>query len=289
MKILTGRTKVLGIIGTPLDHSLSPLMQNAALEALGLDYVYVPFPVAPEQLGEAIQGLKCLGVAGFNVTIPHKATIIPFLDGLSREAEMAGAVNTVRREENLLVGYNTDGTGLLASLKEDLAFEPHDASVLVIGAGGAARGALAALGSAGVAAITVANRSQHNAELLIRHFANFFPRIDFRAETLGLLSSSEQLQRFDLVLNTTSVGMKGTSFDGFGPASLTGLTACFYDMVYAPPRTPFLEAAMQSGNRTANGLGMLAAQGEVAFTLWTGSVPPPGLMKRCLLTVVEGN
>ncbi|HEY6838724.1 MAG TPA: shikimate dehydrogenase, partial [Geobacteraceae bacterium] len=111
MTVMSGKTGVLGIIGWPVAHSLSPLMQNAALEALGLDYVYVPFPVAPDALGAAVNGLRALGVAGFNVTIPHKEAIIPFLDQLSPEAAASGAVNTVKREGDTFVGYNTDGIG----------------------------------------------------------------------------------------------------------------------------------------------------------------------------------
>ncbi|ACM21718.1 shikimate 5-dehydrogenase [Geotalea daltonii FRC-32] len=286
---ISGWTKVLGIIGSPLSHSLSPLMHNAALDALGLDYVYVPFPVSPDRLGEAIQGLKSLGIVGFNVTIPHKSAIIPYLDRLSPEAELAGAVNTVNREGDLLVGYNTDGAGLLVSLKEDLAFEPGGAKVLILGAGGAARGTLAALGNGGAVSITVANRNREKANELIGHFAGVFNKIEFHSISLEVLLSAEHLQRFDLVINTTSVGMNNTSFNGFSGSSIKGVSASFYDMVYAPPITPFLELARLHGCRTANGLGMLAAQGEIAFSHWTGLAPPRGLMKSCLLTAVKGN
>ncbi|WP_243371828.1 shikimate dehydrogenase [Geotalea sp. SG265] len=287
--IITGKTTVLGIIGSPLGHSLSPLMHNAAIEALGLDYVYVPFPVAPDRLGEVVLGLKHAGVAGFNVTIPHKAAIIPFLDELTPEAELAGAVNTVKKEGDLLLGDNTDGAGLLVSLKDDLSFAPGGAKILVLGAGGAARGAVAALCSAGAALVTIANRDRDRADELRGYFARLFPAINLRSACLDVLTSAEQLQQFDLILNATSVGMKNTSFDGFSRASLAGVGACFYDMVYVPSQTPFLEMAASNGLRAANGLGMLAAQGEIAFSLWTGCSPPPGLMKHSLLAVVKGN
>ncbi len=148
---------------------------------------------------------------------------------------MAGAVNTVNREGDLLVGYNTDGAGLLVSLKEDLAFEPGGAKVLILGAGGAARGALAALGNGGAVSITVANRNREKANELIGHFAGVFNKIEFHSISLEVLSSAEHLQRFDLVINTTSVGMDNTSFNGFSGSSIKGVSASFYDMVYAPP------------------------------------------------------
>jgi shikimate dehydrogenase len=288
-QIITGQTKVLGIIGSPLGHSLSPLMHNAAIDALALNYVYVPFPVASDRLGDAVRGLKHLGVVGFNVTIPHKSAIIPYLDQLAPEAELAGAVNTVKREGELLIGYNTDGAGLLHALKEELAFAPAGAHVLVLGAGGAARGAVAALGAAGTASITVANRDEGKAKELAGHFAAVFPRVDFAVASLDVLLSAKHLQQFNLVLNTTSVGMNNTSFDGFCSSSLKGVCACFYDMVYAPPITPFLDLARSKGLRTANGFSMLAAQGEIAFSLWTGFPSPAGLMKHRLLTAVKGN
>src|SRR6266540_2579429 len=143
MKI-TGKTKVLGIIGWPVEHSLSPLMQNAALQALNLDYVYIPFAVPPQSLVMAVDGLRHLGVQGFNVTIPHKEAIIPLLDKLHPEAEFIGAVNTVKREGELLVGYNTDGAGFVRSLVNDLDFKPEGKKIVILGAGGASKGAVAA-------------------------------------------------------------------------------------------------------------------------------------------------
>lgn len=285
---VTGRTRVLGIIGSPVRHSLSPLMHNAAAEALGLDYIYVPFPVPSDQLASAVAGLRHLGIAGFSVTIPFKSGIIPLLDRLSPEAEMAGAVNAVNAEEGQLVGYNTDGLGLVKSLAEDLHFVPAGSRILMLGAGGAARGALAALGVAGAESITVANRTMSSSEALISFFAGIFPHLQLATGPLDILSSGESLKQFDLIINTTSVGMNGTSFAGFSRSSLTGGNARFYDMVYAPAETPFLAIARSCGLPAANGLGMLAAQGELAFAIWTGVTPPSGLMKDCLMAVTKG-
>ena len=282
---LTGTTKVLGIIGHPVEHSLSPLMQNAALRELGLDYVYVPFPVEPGSLREAIQGMRALGIRGFNVTIPHKSAIIPFLDKISPEAILCGAVNTVCREEDLLVGYNTDGTGFLTSLGEDLGFQPAGSTVLILGAGGAARGALAALCAAGVSCVVVANRTRERGEAIVEKFRDTFDAVTFHLCSLDMVHLEPFLQTADLLVNTTSVGMNGTSFDGID-LSLMKTGAVVYDMVYSPAETPLLASARSMGIPCANGTGMLAAQGEAAFYLWTCLEPPRGLMKKTLLSEI---
>ena len=286
--VFTGRTRVLGIIGWPVAHSLSPLMQNAALEAMGLDYVYVPFPVEPERLGEAIAGLRSLGVAGFNVTIPHKQAILPFLDELSPEARECGAVNTVTREGELFVGHNTDGIGLVVSLEEDLGIALTGARVVLLGAGGAARGAVSALCRTGVGAITIANRTPGTAADLAARFRSSYPGVAFDSCGLDGEFPGGALRNADLLLNTTSVGMGDTSFDRLDLGCLPS-SAVVYDMVYAPLVTPLLAAATARGLRCANGLGMLAAQGEAAFAIWTGVSPPAGLMKMRLLAALTSN
>ena len=166
-ELIRGTTRVYGIIGWPVEHSRSPLMQNAAFRSLGLDSVYVPFAVPPEQLAQAVQGLRALGVAGWNVTIPHKIAIIPLLDELSPEALQAGAVNTVLNQAGRLIGYNTDGAGLLIALERELDCRVAGVRVAVLGAGGAARGAVAALANAGAARITVVNRTLATAQTLV--------------------------------------------------------------------------------------------------------------------------
>jgi shikimate dehydrogenase len=282
---ITGKTKILGIIGHPVAHSLSPVMHNAAIEALGLEYVYVPFQVAPDHLTTAIHGLRSLGVRGFNVTIPHKSAIMPLLDRISPEAELCGAVNSVKLENDLLVGYNTDGAGLLKSLRDDLGFDPAGAIVLVLGAGGAARGALASLCSAGASRIIVANRTRERGKALVETFRDRFGDVSFHLSSLEKGSLEENLKDADLLLNTTSVGMNGSSFEGLNLATM-GNRAMVYDMVYAPPETPLLADARRNRLACANGIGMLAAQGESAFSIWTGVEPPQGLMKERLLAEI---
>jgi shikimate dehydrogenase len=262
-------------------------MQNAALEALGLDYVYVPFPVEPEVLGPAVEGLRRLGVWGFNVTIPHKTAIIPFLDGITREAELAGAVNTVCREGEHLIGHNTDGIGFLSSLREDLNRDPAGSTVLLLGAGGAARGALAVLAAAGASRIIIANRTLERGRALAERFGALFASVRFDVSSLDAGEVSRNLRRADLLVNTTSVGMDGTMLADFSLSEMRP-DGAVYDMVYVPAETPLLAAARERGLACANGAGMLAGQGEAAFTLWTGFDAPRNVMKRKLFEELGG-
>ena len=182
---VTGKTKVYGIIGWPVAHSLSPVMQNAAFKAAAVDAIYVPFAVEPDQLAIAISGLRATHVSGFNVTIPHKTAIMALLDELSPVAVQAGAVNTLVNQGGRLIGHNTDGDGLVASLAEDLGCPVAGSSVVLVGAGGAACGALAALCRAGVHSVVVLNRSLKAAEILVASLRDRFPDILLHACTLG--------------------------------------------------------------------------------------------------------
>ena len=263
-------------------------MQNAALEAAGLDFVFVPFAVMPEHLADAVAGLRNLNTAGFNVTIPHKTSIIPLLDEISPEAALIGAVNTVKRKGRRLIGYNTDSTGFLISLKRDLDFDPRGAHVLVIGAGGAARAAVAALGAAGAASVTVANRNPERSNLLVQRIRPHYPGVVFHSVPLDVLSFPQAVGPIDLLVNTTSVGMKGTSFPALNLSRL-GNNPCIYDMVYTPAKTALLEQAAEQGFKCANGLGMLIAQGEEAFKIWTGVTPPPGIMAGRIMPTIQAD
>lgn len=277
MHIPNGTTRVLGIIGHPVGHSLSPFLQNTALDACNLNYVYVPFDVHPDELGSAVAGLRSLGVDGFNVTIPHKTAVIQFLDHLDESAELAGAVNVVHNTGGRLVGYNTDGAGLLKSLKEELEFIPGSGRIIIIGAGGAARGAVAALCRAGSSDIVIVNRTPERSLELIEPLRHRFGLTQITA-----VRNKEELAPFlvdcALVLNTTSLGMNKETIP-FLKVDTLPLSAKVYDMVYAPAVTPFLREAMDRGLKCANGSGMLIGQGEYAFAIWTGKMPPRGLMK----------
>lgn len=280
MITLSGATNVLGIIGNPVKHSLSPAMQNAAFEACGINYVYIPFVVAPEKLAEAVSGLRALGIGGFNVTIPHKVAIIPYLDELDGTAEDAGAVNTVLVRDGRMIGYNTDGDGLLDSLEEDLDFVPGADPIIIVGAGGAARGAVAALCRAGAGRIVIVNRSHDSAVTLKEELNRRYPQVSIDAVARDGLER-EFLRRVSLLINTTSLGMHGERIDFIDLAGLPA-SAKVYDMVYSPHLTPLMTEAAIRGLMVSNGLGMLAAQGEKAFRIWTGQSPPKRMMKRVL-------
>lgn len=283
MTTLSGRTTLVGIIGYPISHSLSPTMQNEAFAAAALDYIYVPFAVAPDNLEQAVNGLKVLGLRGFNVTIPHKTAIIPFLDRLDESAEASGAVNTILNTESGLTGYNTDGDGLVDSLSTDLDFTPGSGQIIVLGAGGASRGAIAALCRSGAKRIVICNRSLENAQTVMIEMTSRYP--ETHIEVIGQKQlCSKILGITSLLLNTTSIGMKGERFEGLNLAHLPEYSTV-YDMVYSYSSTPLVKEASQAGLRASNGLGMLVAQGERAFKIWTGQNPPEGIMRKALNSI----
>ena len=276
MKV-TGKTCVYGIFGYPVKHSLSPLMQNAAFREAGVDAVYVPFEVEPENLKEAVDGVRALGIKGLNVTVPHKERIVEHLDYLSEEAELLGAVNTVKNENGELTGYNTDAEGFLRSLIEE-GVELEGKKALMFGAGGAARAVGYALLKGGVSFLYIVNRNFQRArevgELLgKRGNVLVFPLKESTVETL--------LKEVDLIVNTTSVGMKPEDPHLFDYSKIPERITVV-DIIYNPPETPLLKAAKERGCKTVNGLGMLVHQGAVAFEIWTGKKAPVETMREVL-------
>lgn len=263
-RVITGATRVVGIIGEPVGHSRSPAMHNAAFEALGLDWVYVAFPVLRGQGAAAVRSVATLALAGLNVTMPHKADAATACDDLSSEAAALGAVNTVVNADGTLVGHSTDGDGFLRAL-DDEGITVSKRRAVVVGAGGAARAITHALGRVG-AHVTVAARRSDAA----RTAASLAP--DGVAVGLDELD----VERFDLVVNATPLGMDGEP----PPFDTTQLrTGQFvFDTVY-PVETPLLREARARGVRAAGGLGMLVHQGALSFSLWTGVVPPLDLMR----------
>jgi len=277
----SGKSRVYGIFGDPVSHSLSPVMQNAAFRSAGLDAVYVPFHVTPENLNSAVEGLRALQIGGVNITLPHKQNIIPLLDQVDADAVLIGAVNTVVRCGADLVGYNTDGLGFIRSLQEDLGFTPRGKSTLLLGAGGACRAAAVALLRSGVDELSIVNRSEERARLLADRISSVFPEQRINVYNFSDSAFLDKLNSADLVANTTSIGLKGEEIPFF-PLSKIKASASIYDMVYSPAETPFVAAARARGLAAADGLGMLAGQGEEAFYLWFDIRPEIGLMKNCL-------
>jgi shikimate dehydrogenase len=280
MSKVSGSTQVYAIIGWPVAHSLSPVMQNAAFSACGIDAIYVPFPVREGQLSEAASGLRALNICGCNVTVPHKEKIAPYLDCLAPEAEAIGAVNTVVRKNSVLEGHNTDADGFLHSLESDLDFFPNQKRIFVLGAGGAARACVYALARGGATQIWVANRTLKRAEGICTDFTSLFPATTMEACELKSDMFNIANEKADLIVNTTSIGLHDRTDDPLVWENINSKTL-FYDVVYRSGMTPMVAQARKHGLRTADGLGMLIAQGEQSFRIWTGAEPGDA-MRRAL-------
>ena len=260
-------TSLYGVFGNPVRHSLSPVMQNAAFKRFQIDAVYLAFPIEENSLGLAFEGIRSLGIRGVNLTLPFKEQAIEFIDEIPEDLDRSvGALNTVVNRNGTLFGYNTDTLGFLTSLKEELAFKPEGRNVLVLGAGGAARAVAYALAYARAEKIMVHNRSRERAEGLVDCLSQSFPQTCIEALTDFAKLKNEHP---DLVVNATSAGMKGNEVS---PMDLRVFEKppVIYDLVYAPAETRFLKEAKKLGFKNANGLGMLANQGALAFELWTG-------------------
>ena len=282
--MITGKTRLLAVIGAPIGHSLSPIIQNAALHAAGLDYVYAALPVRADALASAVRGLCDAGIAGFNVTIPFKTEIIPLLDGLSEDARRIHAVNTVVIEDGRLVGHNTDVAGFLAGFAErGIALTGKNA--VLIGAGGAARAALWGLLRSGISSIVIGVRNAAKGTALA---ADFAADGDVRAVSFDDTAWIAACSDADLVVQTTPLGMTPHT-EEMPPVDMAALnpSAVVYDLIYTPAETRFLREARARGCETINGETMLAAQGAEAFRLWTGIRPDMELMKQTLRTALQ--
>ena len=280
---MSGRTRLHGIFGYPVAHSLSPFMQTLAFRHHGLDCVYVPFPVAPQHLAAAVAGAAALGVGGFNVTIPHKETVMAYLDATSDEARFVGAVNTVQIGDGRLVGHNTDGEGFLQPLRA-LALSFRDTSVCVLGAGGAARAVTMALLQAGCPSLSVTNRTHARGTRLAVALRERFPQAQIQA--VPFAQAAQVASRSRLVVNTTSVGLQPD--DGaLLPDTCFRADHIVYDIVYRPLDTPLLQAARGCGATIVPGIDMLIGQGAEAFGLWTGLTFPVDAVRRALQPLLQ--
>lgn len=279
---LDGSTGLTGIIGQPVAHTLSPVLQNTAFDFLGLNWVYLAFEVSPEHLSQAVLGLSACGCRGLNVTMPHKREVLPLLDELSDTARLVGAANTIEFRNGRMVGHNTDGPGFMKSLEADAGFRPEGKSALVLGAGGAARSLVAALAGGGARSIKILNRDASKAEILVGLMAARFQHCSFAVERQFELDLSE----FDLVVNATSVGMENNP--GLPvPVSTLRPGQIVYDIVYWPLQTELLRAAKARGATIVNGLQMLLHQGAESFSIWTGKAAPIKEMAAALLERAE--
>jgi shikimate dehydrogenase len=274
---ISGGTTLVGLIGWPVEHSLSPAMHNAAFAAAGLDWVYVPLPVYPDHVGEAVRGLRAMGFAGANVTVPHKQAVLQHLDDIAEDALVIGAVNTIVVQDGALCGDNTDAAGFLASLDE-AGFDPAGICAAVLGAGGSARAIVHALASAGVRQVSIYNRHLQRAYQLCRDMSKFHADARFEAYPLDAVATIGE--DISLLVNTTSLGMWPDTETSPWPTELPipgHLTV--YDLVYNPPETLLLTQASAVGAETVSGLGMLVHQGAAAFGMWTGQPAPIEVMR----------
>ncbi|HEX8949866.1 MAG TPA: shikimate dehydrogenase [Dissulfurispiraceae bacterium] len=273
---ISGKTRVVGLFGYPVEHSFSPAMHNAAFAHLDLDYCYVTFPVHPDRLGDAVNGIRALGLGGVNVTVPHKENVIPFLDEVSEEASFIGAVNTVRNENGKLTGFNTDGRGFMQSLAE-AGIHAGGKKILVVGAGGASR-AVGYYLCKEAAAVYLYDVDTRKAGVLRDHL-NSLKGNAVLADG-GAVRDGAFLSEIDILINATPLGLKPGDP---APADTSLLrkehTVC--DLIYK--ETPLLRAAAGRGCKTLDGLGMLLWQGVFAFEIWTGIRPPVEVMKEALL------
>jgi shikimate dehydrogenase len=279
VRLIRGTTRVVAILGDPVEHSLSPVMHNAGFAKLGLDYVYVALHVRPADLKRAIAGVRALGFAGLNVTVPHKQAILPLLDDLSPDARAIGAVNTVVRRGDRLRGENTDGKGFLSAVAK-LGVRVRGKRVVLLGAGGSARAVAFALGRAGISRLTIVNRHPERAAALASAVRQGC-QASVLAAGFDFTRSAELLEDADLVVNCTSLGLDGRTTPDVEIAA-TPAHCLFYDLVYRSGPTPLVSAARRHGRRAENGLGMLVEQAARAFRIWTGRAAPVATMRHTL-------
>ena len=281
---IDGSTRLVGIIGNPLDHSLSPTIHNAAFDYLGLNWCYVPLLVEEGNLSAGVDGIKALRFAGVNVTMPFKTEVLPLLDEVAMFAESVGAVNTILIDKGKLIGYNTDGRGFYTALVRDLGYDVKGRRVLVLGAGGASRSVTVSLALAGCQSIVIVNRSPERSRQLAEIILKSTPDID-----VTWLSPDDNydivLAESDLIINATPL----TTFNGSlrVPVSLLNKNQIVCDLNYSLYQPPLLQEAEARGARVMDGKGMLLYQAAAAFEIWTGLDAPVEVMRVALLRALE--
>lgn len=266
--MITGKTKVVGVIGHPIEHSMSPPMHNNAFKELNMDYVYVAFHVLPENIEKLIESCKTLDIKGLNVTIPHKTSVIPLLDEIDPTAKKIGAVNTIQFKNGIAKGFNTDGIGAIKSIQEYTTLEGKN--VLIIGAGGASKAISFTLINENINSLVIANRSKENACNLIE---NIRMQCDFEEISyVDIKDASELIDDVDIIINTTPIGMY-PKHEVEPPIKTDKINEkhIVMDVIYNPLETALLKEARLNGATTINGTSMLINQGLESFKIFTGS------------------
>lgn len=282
--MISGKTKTVGLIGNPVEHSISPAMHNAAFEEKNIDYVYVAFRVKNDSLSDAISGIISLGIEGVNVTIPHKTTVIRNLDEVVDTARKIGAVNTIKKKGNRLIGFNTDGIGALKSLQNEIG-KIDNRETLLLGAGGAARAIAFTLVEAG-AKLTISNRTLAKGEKLAKEIEEKTGReITSIPQNKGDLA--KVIEETEILINSTSVGMHPDEDKELVKSDAMHKNLTVMDIVYNPLQTRLLKEAEKAGAKTINGLEMLVHQGAASFEIWTGEKAPTETMKKAAKKALE--
>jgi shikimate dehydrogenase len=272
---------ICGIFGFPIAHSASPLIHNAAFQSLKMDGIYIPFEVMPHLLKKAVEALRVLSFTGVNVTIPYKEKVLPYLDKLSLEARLIGAVNTIKNENGKLVGFNTDAEGFQKALEKNWGRSLTGSHLVLIGAGGAARAVAVQAGVAGVRRLAIMNRDKLRLKKLIHHLNAHFPLMKVMGYAWQNAGIHSELESCDCVVNATSLGMERKDPMPIMPAWLHS-KSYVYDLIYKPFKTRWVKEAEKKGCRSSGGLDMLLHQGALSFQIWTGQKPPLGLMRKVL-------
>ncbi|MFX1296158.1 MAG: shikimate dehydrogenase [Promethearchaeota archaeon] len=283
---ITASTKILGIIGHPIEHSMSPIMHNAALRDLGLDYIYLVFDVPPIRLKEAVKGFKALNVEGLSVTLPHKETIIKLIDEIDSAAQTIGAINTIKNEDGIFIGKNTDGEGGKKAIL-DAGHDIIEKNILILGAGGAAKAICYTLAK-DANKIVISNRTENRAKRLAMELKN---KVDIHIEATNNSESTlrREIKTTDILINATPVGMYPLISKSPINKEILHNQLLVFDLIYNPLETQLIRDAKLIGCKTLGGLDMLVNQGALAFEWWTNKKPNSTLMKEKILEYLGKN
>lgn len=285
---INGSTKVIALFGNPIEHTASPGMQNAAIMKLGCNFVYLPFLVNRAKIANAVESLRAMHFAGANITVPFKEAVVPYLDKLTEEAKLIGAVNTIKNDNGQLIGHNTDGPGFIEALKAaNKKFTPKKKKIVIIGAGGAARAIGVALAQRKTKQIVFADVQEEKARNLA-----YIIKSKLNVDAKGMSPNTQQFYDLageaDVIVNATPVGMSPRTTEcPLSNISIIHPRQFIVDLIYNPAQTKFLRLAHHLGAKTMNGLGMLLYQGVLAFEIFTGEKAPVAVMKKALLQAVK--
>jgi shikimate dehydrogenase len=276
---ITGRTKICGVIGDPIDHSLSPAMHNAGFKETGLDLVFLPFRVTTNQIEDAIKGVRSLGILGLNVTMPHKRRVIQYMDKLDPITEYLKSANTILNANGILTGYNTDGIGAMQALSQN-GSAPKGKKILLLGSGGAAR-AIAFAAAREADQLVILNRTPNKSRELAKDLGQILNK-KIVGKTLTPNSLEESMHDAQIVINATSAGMCPHDKISLIPPKLITPSHTVLDIIYNPIETKLLRDAEKAGAKTVNGIEMLIQQGAASFQIWTNHQAPIETMRKAI-------